>query len=164
MSGLVTFFSLKHWYWLCAFFLHWTIRTPNRSAVHYKWSWFPIWCHCMSSILFQPGSLANTVVQWKALKHRSDWAAPRAHTPLRDSAPSLTALLLCRHSSPQAAPQAEDHALHSIAPPLQCSVLPAEPNSASWHCFGHGDLPGCSVQYGQELWCAPALLPLHTHR
>lgn len=155
---------------MCIVFLHWTIRTLNRTTVCYKLSWFPIWCHYMSLILFQPGALSNTVVQCKAFEHRSDWVAPRAHTLPRDSTPPLTVLLLCRHSSPQAGPQVEDHALPFISPPLQSSVLPGETNSASWHCSGHHDalcnmdLPWCSAQYGWEPWCAPALLPLQTHR
>lgn len=127
---------------MCIVFLHWTIRTQNRTAVHDKFSWFPVWCPCISLIQFQPEAFANTVVQCKPFKHRSDWVTPRA------------------------GPQAEDHA--STPLPLLCSsavpCVSRRTKFASRHCSGHGDLPWHPVQYGREPHCAPALLPLHTHR
>lgn len=78
---------------MCIVFLHWTIRTLNRTAVHDKFSWFPVWCHCMSLIQFQPEALANTVVQCKPFKHRSDWATPRPGPQAEDHASTLLPLL-----------------------------------------------------------------------
>lgn len=74
-------------------FLHWTIRTQNRTAVHDKFSWFPVWCPCISLIQFQPEALANTVVQCKPFKHRSDWVTPRAGPQAEDHASTLLPLL-----------------------------------------------------------------------
>lgn len=58
----------------------------------------------MSLIQFQPEALANTVVQDKAFKHRSDRVAPRAHTLPRDSTP-------CHYPAP----------LHTQLIPTGCS-------------------------------------------